>query len=76
MLKDPQYKNPNAMIVDPDARYSDRHHMQAWTDEKDQLEKVLTPKQTVDAYKKTLEQGVMRSRPSMIAKQTTSNTRS
>ena len=56
MLNDPQYKNPNAMIVDPDARYSDRHHMQAWTDEKDQLEKVLTPKQTVDAYKQTLEQ--------------------
>lgn len=56
MLADPQYKNPNAMIVDPDARYSDRHHMQAWTDEKDQLEKVLTPKQTLDAYKQTLKQ--------------------
>ena len=56
MLNDPQYKNPNAMVVDPDARYSDRHHMQAWTDEKDQLEKVLTPKQTVDAYKQTLKQ--------------------
>jgi len=56
MLKDPQYENPTAMVVDPDARYSDRHHMQAWTDEKDQLEKVLTPKQTLDAYKQTLKQ--------------------
>ena len=56
MLKDPQYKNPNAMVVDPDARYSDRHHMQAWTDEKEQLEKVLSPKQTLDTYKQTLKQ--------------------
>jgi hypothetical protein len=29
-------------------------HMQAWTDEKDRS-KVLTPKQTLDAYKQTLK---------------------
>jgi hypothetical protein len=56
MLKDPQYKAPAAMVADPDSRYSDRHLMKAWNDEKDQLEKVLTPKQTLDAYKTTLKQ--------------------
>jgi ribosomal protein S6 len=56
MLKDPQYKHPTAIVADPDARYSDRHRMKAWNDEKDQLEKVLAPRQTLDAYKKTLTQ--------------------
>ena len=56
MLKDPQYKAPAAMVADPDSRYSDRHLMKAWNDEKDQLEKILTPKQTLDAYKKALKQ--------------------
>jgi len=56
MLKDAQYKSPTAIVVDPDARYSDRHHMKAWTDEKDQLEAALTPRQTLDAYKKTIQQ--------------------
>jgi hypothetical protein len=44
------------MVADPDSRYSDRHLMKAWNDEKDQLEKILTPKQTLDAYKKALKQ--------------------
>lgn len=56
MLKDPQYKTPTAMVVDPASRYSDRHLMRAWNDEKDQLEKVLTLKQPLDAYKTALTQ--------------------
>ena len=56
MLKDPQYKASAAMVADPDGRYSDRQRMQAWNDEKDQLEKALKLKQPLDAYKTTLQQ--------------------
>jgi hypothetical protein len=56
MLKDPTYKAPVALVADPDSRYSDRSRMKVWTDEKDQLEKALAPKQTLDAYKTTLQQ--------------------
>ena len=55
MLKDPQYRASATMVADPESRFSDRHRMQAWTDEKDQLEKALMPKQTLDAYKATLK---------------------
>ena len=56
MLKDPQYKAPTALVADPKNNYSDRQHMQSWTNEKDQLEIALAPKQTLDAYKATLKQ--------------------
>jgi hypothetical protein len=56
MLKDPTHKAPVALVADPDSRYSDRNLMKAWTDEKDQLEKALAPKQTLNAYKTTLQQ--------------------
>jgi hypothetical protein len=56
MLADPLYKAPTALVADANKNYSDRRLMKAWTDEKDQLETALTPKQTLDAYEATLKQ--------------------
>jgi hypothetical protein len=55
MMKDAQYKHPTALTADPDGRYSDRKYMKAWTDEKERLEKMLTPNQTLAAYKGSIE---------------------
>ena len=62
------------MVADPESRYSDGHHMQSWTDEKDQLEKALMPKQTLDACKTTLKQNGYQITSVNLATQTTSST--
>lgn len=55
MLKDAKYKHAGMPKADPDSRYSDRRYMKSWTDEKDQLEKVLPPNLKVSAYKPKIE---------------------
>lgn len=56
MMKDANYKHAGPLVADPDARYSDRRNMKAWTDEKEQLEKALGANQPVASYKAKLQQ--------------------
>lgn len=55
MLADANYKHPRAPVADPEGRYSDSRYRQAWTDEKDRLEKALPPNLKVGEYKPKLE---------------------
>ncbi len=41
MLADANYKHAGPMVAGVDDKYSERHYMKGWTDEKDQLEKSL-----------------------------------
>jgi hypothetical protein len=55
MLKDANYKNPTALSADPAGRYSDSRYRQAWSDEKDRLEKALPANLKVSEYKPKIE---------------------
>jgi hypothetical protein len=56
MLDDASYKPAAPLAADPQARYSDRRYLKAWTDEKDRLERALPPNQPVAVYRGMLEQ--------------------
>jgi hypothetical protein len=55
MLQDPAYKPTAALTADPKSRYSDRRYIKAADDEKERLQKLMTPNQSVAAYKGMIE---------------------